>query len=406
MTPRKRWGVAGAVAALVILAAPFVVARIVARTVIARSSAHGVTLTIDSASPSLSGVVLRGLSARLQDIPEASATVSEVEVVLLGTHKARASGVRVDVRGSAEALREHYATWRNKTAASTRPRLLELEVSGIHASWSSSLGPESLIETFDGTATLSADGSRASVSSLVQIGFGPTTLQTLSVRYEEAARRATFVAAPLAKTLAGASARAEIDHERIVTFALTIPRGPLAAWVTDKRALGYNASVEVGASVVLTPTGAPAAREGRARVELKLFGAKFQSGSLPLDASLAIDARRASDDTIALERGSALFGPLRGDLKGSLGIGAHLWSKLTFTATPIPCSRFVSERRNAEAGSIEEMAGNVTSLLAATGIARLEGSVGLEAQLDLDLDRKDRARFHWKTLGGCALALF
>ncbi len=391
---------------LLILAAPFVVARVVAHTLIARSKEHGIALTIESASPSLRGVVLSGLSARVQDIPEASASVSEVEILLLGTRKARANGVRIEVRGSAELLRTRYAAWRNSTQTSARPMLFDLEVSGIHASWSAALGPDSLIEAFESNAAVSADGNRASLSSLVQISLGSTTLQTLSVSYNENARRATFVATPLAKALAGAVLRAEIDHEQIVTSEITIPRGPLSAWLTDKRALGHNPSLEVEARVVLTPTVGPQAREGRARVELKLFGAKFQSGSLPIDASLLIEARRAHDDMIALERGEAVFGPMRGDLKGSLGIGAHIWSKLAFTATPIPCSRFVTERRNATAGSIEEMAGNVTSLLEATGIARIEGSVGLEAQLDLDLDRKDRARFQWKMLGGCAVALF
>jgi hypothetical protein len=406
MTRRRKWGLAGAGLALLILAAPIIVARVVARTLIARSRDHGITLTIESAAPSFRGVVLRGLSARLQDIPEASASIAEVEVVLLGTQKARASGVRVEVHGSAEWLRARYAAWRSKTVASTRPALPELEVSGIHASWSSALGPESLIEIFESSAAISADSNRASFSSLVQISFGPTTLQTLSVRYDENARRATFLATPLAQALAGALVRAEIDHERIVTSTITIPRVPLSAWVTDKRALGYNPGLEVEAHVVLTHAAPPQTGDGRARVDLKLFGAKFQSGSLPLDASLLIDARRASDDTLALDRGEAHFGPLRGDLQGKLSIGAHIWSKLTFNAIPIPCSRFVTERRNAKAGSVEELAGNVTSLLEATGIARIEGSVGLKAQLDLDLDRKERARFAWKMLGGCSIALF
>ncbi len=401
MTKRKKWGLAGLVLALLIVATPFIATRAVVYVIIARSLEHGITLTIESASPTLRGVSLTGVRAKAQDIPEVSATLSEVDVVLLGKRSARANGVRVEANGSAELLRSRYAEWRSKSYASA-PALFDLELSAIHASWTGALGPASLIEAFDSTANISSNGDRAEVSSLMQVSFGTMSMKTFSIGYKEASRRASLVVKPLAREISSSTLKADIDHEQIVTASLTIVRGPVSAWLTDRRVLGHNPNLEVEATVALTPKD----HDGRARVEVKLFGAKFQSGSLPIDSSLVIEARRSINDTITLEHGEANFGPLRGEIKGGIGIGSHLWSALTFNATPIPCSHFITQRRNAKAGSVEEIAGNVTALLEATGIARVEGTVGLEAKLDLDMDRKDRALFDWKVLGGCAVSVF
>ena len=401
MTKRKKWILVGLLLAAIV-ATPFVVVRVVVHTLISRSKEHGITLTVESASPSFHGVALVGVRARIDDIPEASATLADIEVTLIGTRRAVAKGVRVEALGSAELLRARYAQWRSKSYGSSTPVLFDLEVSGIHATWTGALGPGSVIEAFDSKANVSKSGERVDISSLMQISFGSMSMKAFSIGYEEASRHAKLVVKPIAKEIAGSVLNAEIDQEQIVAASLVVARGPLSAWITDKRVLGHNPDLEVEGTVVL----APKARDGRAHVELKLFGAKFQSGSLPIDSTLVIEARRGADDTITLERGEAHFGPLRGDLKGGIGIGSHLWSKLTFSATPIPCSLFIKQRRSAKAGSVEEMAGNVTELLESAGIAHLEGTIGLEATLDLDLDRKERVRFDRTIVGGCSVSVF
>ena len=382
---------------------------IVRDRILASARSAGVDLTIERVSIGVSGISLRGLTARMQRIPGADLRAEEIFVTGLSAREVRVRGLDVKLDGPASdvgpALLHFYEGNRDRLAGSpAEPR--KISVTAAHLVWTGLLGEGSRLDATDLGSELESRGAlnedlRASLGSLeiktARTAFGPWA-GTFD-RSATTSRLRLLFDPPVPD---GPSALLVWGRVSPPHLTVKIPRSPLTRLGLRAAELGLPADDHTEVELKLEGGQNPNMRvEGAGRLDL--FGARLKGLKSPVDARLEGFASGMPGKPLDLEKTTATVGPFVANVTGTItptDLGFRL--DAAWRTVPIPCERLV----RAEARSLGPLAAALQELAHTSGAARVTGTANASGLVKYDTKSPDEATSTLVTRETCGLSLF
>ncbi len=397
------------VLALVLAGVLLLLPMIVRDRIVASARAAGVDLTIERVGIGVSGISLRGLSAKLQQMPGAVLRADEIFASGFSGREIRVRGLEMQLDGLATeagpVLARIYEDNRVRVAGTAaEPRKISL--AGAHLTWTGLLGEGSSLESNEVSVEIDSRGAdfedvRASLGNL-QIKTARTTLGPWIGAFDRNPTTSRFRLLFDPPVPDGPSALLVWGRIAPPHLTVKIPRSPLARLGLRPAELGLPADDHTELELKLEGGQNPNMRiEGSGRLDL--FGARLKALKTPVDAKVEGFASGLPGKPLDLEKTTATVGPFVASVTGTI-VPSELGFRLdaAWRTVPIPCEKLV----RAEAKSLGPLAAALQELAHNSGAARVTGSAVASGIVKYDTKTPDDATSTLVTRETCGLSLF
>ena len=397
------------VLALVLAGVLLLLPMIVRDRIVASARSAGVDLTIERVGIGVSGISLRGLSAKVQRIPSADLRADEIFVSGFSARELRVRGLAVTLGGPATevgpALVKLYEDNRARIAGTPgEPR--KISIVAARLTWTGVLGEGTSLETteigteLESRGTLSED-VRANLGN-VQLRTAHTTLGPWAGAFDRNPTTSRFRLLFDPPVPDGPSALLVWGRVSPLHLTVKIPRSPLARLGLRAADLGLPADDRTELELKLEGGQNPNMRiEGSGRLDL--FGARLKALKTPVDAKVEGSASGMPGRPLDLEKTVATVGPFVANVTGRIApsdLGFRL--DAAWRTVPIPCERLV----RAEARSMGPIAAALQELAHSSGAARVTGAAIASGIVKYDTASPDEVTSTLVTRETCGLSLF
>jgi len=397
------------VLALVLAGVLLLLPMIVRDRIVASARSAGVVLTIERVGIGVSGISLRGLTAKVERIPNADLRADEIFVSGFSAREVRVRGLAVTLGGPATevgpALVKLYEDNRARIAGTPGdPR--KISVVAARLTWTGILGVGTSLEAAEIGAELESRGTlsedvRANLGN-VQIRTAHTTLGPWAGAFDRNPTTSRFRLLLDPPVPDGPSALLVWGRVSPLHLTVKIPRSPLARLGLRYADLGLPADDRTELELKLEGGQNPNMRiEGSGRLDL--FGARLKALKTPVDAKVEGFASGMPGKPLDLEKTVATVGPFVANVTGTIApsdLGFRL--DAAWRTVPIPCERLV----RAEARSLGPIAAALQELAHASGAARVTGTAVASGLVRYDAASPDEATSTLVTRETCGLSLF
>jgi len=307
-------GIAGVVAGPLLL-----------RSVVTQAaSRRGLTLSVDRVEPRVGGVILHGVTVRLESLDDVSLKAPDIDVTVdwAGTvQRVVAPGYELAVHGSAADVAAHFDHWRAQPHAS-----LALEARSGHLVWTDVLFAGTSLEALDVSLSLGAEELRAlhvDAASLTLTlpggALGPWQGRLDSTADETKVVVALDRSKPDAPPSLTFLSRPTLGK----VFSLTIPRTKpaLIGLPPELLRVGPDVTVDVALEGQVMPAGHPIT----AHTKLALSGVALPmapGSSAPVDLTLEASVGGEQAAPLAIERGTLTLGKSSARVNGRVTLEA------------------------------------------------------------------------------------
>jgi hypothetical protein len=388
---RRHLGLALALVAVaitaVVAAVVWLLPRYVRRVCIQQAGDHGIALTIDDVSIRTSGFVLHGVTASLDDLPDARVEVPAITVQTRGftPDKLAASEMEIAIRGRWAGIDAALERWRAREQGGAgggwAPSSIVLD--GSRLVWSGALGDQVRVEA----AGLHFDVAWAgptpvvhATSSLVTLVVPAGTLGPWRVDIDREpglarARVALDPAVPETSTLLLVG-----NDQEATAVDIAIPRSPLARLGVTPSLIGLKGQPQVAVDLHWVPFSAKATAVATSHGGI--YGITIDGIPQPID--ITWDVRASGESGVAdLKQSKVAVGPLVGPVKGTLKTYADGFRvDAAWSAGPVPCAAFDTPAGGA--GAPLDFAYQLRKLAQSAGLTALTGTVSASAMLIFD----------------------
>ncbi len=380
----------------------------VRRACIERAAEHGIALQVDDASLDTSGFRLLGVRATAAAVPDARAQAPEIAVTMAGLQPDVLTVKRAEItlKGRWSTLEAAVTKWRASPTGgqggSWAPSSFVVDESRIV--WQSPVGDAVRLDAANVHfgVTWRAAGSevhaRSDKVSLAVPGgtLGPWRVDLDRTPGSRRVRLALDPGVPDSCTVLVVG-----NDERFTSLDASVPRSPLARLGIPPAVLGLKGNalqVQLDAHYAsLGPQrGDATAKGGLYSIEAGL--------PRPLDVSWELTATGDPRTGLDVKKGRLAAGPLVGTVTGMLKpFDDGFRIDLAWKADPVPCSAFEAP---ASAGQPFDIAFQLRKLAEATGVAKVEGTVGARGTLAFDTRDLSTAHAEFAPEVRCQVALF
>ncbi len=369
----------------------------------------GIDLTIEHVGVGISGVSVRGVTARVARIPNATFRADEIYAKGYPAKEIRVSGLDVKLEGHASAvgptLLAFYEANRARFAGGpAEPR--RVSIAAAHLTWTGVVGEGTRLDAGElGT-------------ELESRSVGAEEIRTNLGRFEIKTARTTFGpwAASFERTVATSRLRVLLDppvpdgpnvllvwgKSNPTHLTVRVPRSPIARLGLRPEELGLPGDWGTEVEVKLEGGQSPSMRmEGGGRAEL--FGVRLKGLKSPVDVKLEGSASAVAGKPLELAKTTLSLGPLVANVTGNLtttDFGFRL--DAAWRAVPIPCEKLA----RAEARSMGPIAAAIQDIAHATGAARVTGTVQGSGLVKYDTKSPDSASLTASGREACGLTIF
>ncbi|WP_394847995.1 hypothetical protein LZC95_11085 [Pendulispora brunnea] len=391
MSMRRAIVFVGAGLVLVLLAVFFAVPEIARRRAISDAKARGVTLTIDKARLTGSGVRFFKLEAHLDKVPGAVARAEEANVELSGLspRELTLQGLDVSIPDLLAALpqlevqRAQYAT-----GAAIENDLQRIVFKDALVHLARFAGESTSLEVAGATAEIGDETHLRADKVTGTLGaspFGPWKVVVDRTREMTTTRIAMDPSKPdVPQVSIGQTANA-------TNLDINAPRAHLRSLGLPYSAFGLAADedpeIEVDASTMST------SGESAGAMLFQTWGAHVGPFPAPVDVKLG-GKWKGQGESLAIHDGVFQLGPFAGSLRGNVRAGLAPRLDFAFDSEPIPCGDFASQA--AQPGLIGAL------LQRKTGVT---GSVVLSGSLVFDAANPAENRLNLKPSADCSFTL-
>jgi hypothetical protein len=394
------------------------------------AASHGVTLTVGEAAISSDGVTLRGLTARLVGVPQATATIASAEVKSVWSSPAKVVLGKTDVvvDGDAKAFSAALTAWsaahRGKTRADDEAVGGQIEIPSAHLVWTGVSGQD--VTRVEATSLSGTIGSPSSASlgdelhvltrALVieaKLGtFGPWNLTLDATTKSTRARVAFDPAVP-----DGANALLVDDTLGDSSFDISIPRLNAAGLGIPRTALGPDLPFPQQLEVALHY--GRVSHEQTASLKAGLYGLRIPELGSSVDAHLSGDAAGPTDAPLTVKNGVFTLGPVRAAVTGTITTGPGAKASLAWKGDPIPCATLAAlptpgaavrdltnKAAEGDLGDLGQLARDFGALGEAAGVMKVTGTFAASGTFVADAADPTHAKWTTTAKNACGLALF
>jgi tRNA A-37 threonylcarbamoyl transferase component Bud32 len=383
--------------------------RIVRDRILASAREAGIELTIERVGVGVGGISLRGVTAKVQRIPNADFRADEIYASGFSARDVRVLGLDVKLAGPASevvpALLAFYDANRGRLAGTASdPR--RVSIVAAHVTWSGVLGEGTRIDAGElGTDVESRGGGTEDIRANV-------------ARFDLTTSRTTF--GPWASTFErnGSTSRLRLLLDPPVPdgpnalfvwgksspahVTVHIPRSPIARLGVRPEELGLAADPGTEVEVKLEGGQSPSMRvEGSGRADL--FGLRLKGLKSPVDMKIEGAASGLPGRPLELEKATVTLGPFVANVTGSVAatdLGFRL--DATWRTAPISCEKLA----RAEAKSMGPIAAAIQDIARATGAARVTGTAQGSGVVKYDTRTPDQGSLTFMTREACGLSIF
>ncbi len=382
---------------------------IVRDRIVASAREAGVDLTIERIGLGVSGVSLRGVTAKIQRVPSAEVRAEEIFATGFSAREVRVRGLDVKLEGVASdvgpALLRFYEENRGRIAgAPNEPR--RIIVVAAHVTWTGVLGEGTRADAGEVSTELDSRGVR---SEEVRASVGALTVTTKHT-----------VLGPWAGTFDRSAATSRVR----LLFDPPVPDGPSALLVWGQaspphltvkiarsplarlglRPADLGLTVAAGAELELRLEGgqSPNMRvEGSGRLDL--FDVRLKALKSPIDVKIEGFASGMPGKPLDLEKTTLTLGPIVANVTGAItptDLGFRL--DAAWRTLPISCEKLA----RAEAKSMGPVAAAIQDLAHSTGAARVTGTANASGLVKYDTKTPDEGTTTIVTREACGLSIF
>lgn len=383
--------------------------RIVHDRIVATAREAGVELTIERVGIGVSGIAVRGVTAKLAQVPGVDARADEIYATGWSAREVRVRGLDVKIEGAADEvgakLIRFYEVSRPRFAgAGTEPR--RISVVAARVTWTGVTG----------------DGSRLAASDvgteLESRGVGTEDIRSSVGRFEITTKRTTFGPWGASFDRSGGTSRLRVLFDPPVPdgpsalyvqgagvapkLTVRVPRSPIGRLGVRPEELGLPADPSTEIEVKLEVGQAPSTRiEAGGRVDL--YGARLKGVAQPMDVRIEGGASGLPQRPLDLERVTATVGPFVVHVTGSVAATEHGFRlDAAWRTVPIACERLA----RAEAKNMGPIAAALQEIAHRTGVARVTGTASASGLVKYDTKSPDEASLTFATRDTCGLAIF
>lgn len=383
--------------------------RIVQDRIVTTAREAGIELTIERVGIGMSGIALRGVTARLVGIPGVSGTAEEIFATGSSGREVRVRGLVLEAQGNVQELGpkllDFYNARRSRFAGTgSEPR--RIAIVGARLTWKDFAGEGSRFSSSDVGVELDSKGVgaediRASVGRF-EITTKRTTLGPWSASFDRTpttSRLRLLFDPPVPD---GPSALFVQGEGVAPKLTVRIPRSPIArlGLRPDELALPADPSTELEVKVEVGQ--APSMRiEASGRVDL--YGARLKGVKQPIDIKLEGMASGLPGKPMDFDKTSVTIGPFVALVTGAItptDPGFRL--DATWRTVPIPCDKIAK----AEAKNIGPMALAIHEIAASTGLAKVTGTATATGLVKYDTKTPDDATLTFTTRDTCGIQIF
>ena len=383
--------------------------RIVKDRIVASAREAGIELTIERVGVGISGVSVRGVTAKVIRIPNADFRAEEIYASGMTARDVRIRGLEVELDGTPSelvpALTAFYEESRARLAGTASdPR--RASIVAAHVTWKGVLGEGTRLEAgevgidFDSRG-VGAEDIRANVPRFdvktARTTFGPWA--STFERNATTSRMRVLLDPPVPD---GPNALFVWGKIAPMHVTVRIPRSPLARLGIRPEELGLPADPGTELEVKLEGGQTPSMRiEGGGRADL--FGVRLKGVKSPVDAKLEGTASGMPGKPLDLEKTTLTLGPFVANVTGTL-TAADLGFRLdaAWRTLPIPCEKLA----RAEAKSMGPIAAALQDIAHATGAARVTGTAQGSGIVKYDSKTPDSGSLTFMTREACGLSIF
>jgi len=398
------------------------------------AAAHGVTLTVTDASLSNGSVTLRGLTAKLAGVEQATCTIASAEVQIRGLSPNRVALGKLDVTvdGDAPAVLQALEGWAAAHRAKATARgesdvtSVPIDVPAAHFLWRQPAGQEvTRVEATAVRGTISAlaagtDGDELHLLTEALVvearggTFGPWSINVDVTAKGTRARLAFDPAVPdganallVSDTLGHASL--ELSVPKMATTSLGIPRTALGPDVTLPQQLEIALHYSQLSNELATGT-----------LRAAFYGVRVPELGTTVDARLSGDAAGPQGGPMTVKNGLFSVGGVRATVTGTLTAGDRaVKGNLAWKAEPVPCANLVSlptpaaaardlhrKAADGDLGDLGELARDFGALGQAVGAVRVTGTFTASGTVAFNSTSLGQAKFTTVAKNACGIALF
>jgi serine/threonine-protein kinase len=399
--------VMGIVVVLVILL--LLLPRIVRDRVMASAREAGIELTIEHVGVGVSGISLRGITAKVQRIPSAEIRADEIYGTGFSGKEVRVRGLDVKLGGHASevvpALVAFYEENRGRLAGTpAEPR--RVAIVAAHVTWSGVLGEGTRLDAgeigFDSESrSPGGEEVRGNVGRF-DITTSHTTFGPWASSFERnpsTSRLRVLFDPPVPD---GPNALFVWGKSNPTHVTVRVPRSPIARLGIRPEELGLPADPGTEVEVKLEGGQSPAGRiEGGGRADL--FGARLKGLKSPVDVKLEGTASGMPGKPLDLEKTTVTLGPFVANVTGTI-LTTDLGFRVdaAWRTLPISCEKLA----RAEAKSLGPIAAAIQDIAHATGAARVTGTAQGSGLVKYDTKTPDTATMTMVTREACGLSIF
>jgi hypothetical protein len=414
----------GALALMGFVARALFVPAYVRSTTIEEAAAHGVTLTVKSASLSSDGVELQGLVASLAGVGALRITIPTADV--RDVFSARTSvvlrKVEISMDGDAREVLASLGAWsaahRGKTRASSEAMGGTIEMPAAHLTWTRlhdgvGRAEASLEGTLGapGGAAIADDGHLLGTNVRLETSsgtFGPWSLDVAVSLKGTRARLALDPAVP-----DGPNALLIVDASGESTFDVTVPRVPVTTLGIPRSVVRPGLPFPQATDVALHYAHS-SDEQVVTSLRAGFYGLHVPELGGLVDAHLSGDVSGAAGASLPLKNGAVTLGPLRPS-----AFPPALRANLAWKAEPVPCSALAAlptptvaasdltrKAVTGDLGDLGELARDLGALGQAVGAVKVTGAFGATGTVAFDSDDPSHVKISTTTSNACGVALF
>ena len=399
--------VVGIVVVLVVLL--LLLPRIVRDRIMASAREAGIELTIEHVGVGVSGISVRGVTAKLQRIPSAEIRADEIYGTGFSGKDVRVRGLDVKLDGHASeigpALVAFYEENRGRLAGTpAEPR--RVSIVAAHVAWSGVLGEGTRLEAgeigFDSESrSVGGEELRGNIARF-DIKTSRTTFGPWASTFERnvsTSRLRVLFDPPVAD---GPNALAVWGKSNPTHVTVRVPRSPIARLGIRPEELGLPADPGTEVELKLEGGQSPAMRiEGGGRADV--FGVRLNGLKSAVDVKLEGTASGMPGKPLDLEKTTVTLGPFVANVTGTItttDLGFRL--DAAWRTLPISCEKLA----RAEAKSMGPIAAAIQDIAHATGAARVTGTAHGAGVVKYDTKTPDTATMTLVTREACGLSIF
>ncbi len=400
-------------------------------TAIATAAAHGVTLTVGDAALEGGSVTLRGLTARLAGVPQATATIATAEVASVFSSPARVvlGKTEVVVDGDAKGVMSALTTWssahRGKVQLEDEAVGGQIEMPNAHLVWTH-VSPD--VMRVEATGLSGAIGSPSSASlgddvhfltnalaiETKQGGFGPWNLTFEMTVKATRVRLALDPAVP-----DGANALLVDDALGDSSFDIQIPRLATASLGIPRTAFGPDLPFPQQLEVALH-YGRLNRDQASATLKASMYGLRIPELGASVETHLTAEATGPTGGAMTVKNGLFTLGALHAGVTGTVTPYDHaVKGQLAWKGETIPCASLVAlpspgaaaqdlgqKAASGDLGDLGQLARDLGAIGQAVGAVKITGAFTASGTVVFDTGDLAHAKWTTNAKNACGLALF